>query len=132
MEVEVVAVLIPIFGIVFGIGIAAIAIIARHRQDLQRNELRHKERLAALEKGIELPPDPVPENGSGPRRSNALRSGLIGLFVGVVLYFALDELLDHDMALFGLLPAAVGLANLIYWFIEGHRKSNGNGGATSR
>ena len=132
MDVEVVAVLIPIVGIIFGIGIAAISIIARHRQELQRTELRHKERLAALEKGIDLPPDPVIETAAGPRRGNLLRSGLIGLFVGVVLYFAIDRVADSDVALFGLLPAAVGLANLIYWFIEGHRKSSGNGGAIGR
>ena len=132
MEVDNIAVMIPIFGIVFGIGIAAVAIVTRHRQELQRNELRHKERLAALEKGIELPPDPVIDNGTGTRRGNLLRSGLTALFVGVVLYIAIDRLAGDEIALFALVPAAVGLASLLVWYIEGRKKSDGNGGAISK
>jgi len=81
MDPQSIAVLIPIFGIVFGIGIAAVSIISAHQRKLQRYELRHKERLAAMEKGLELPPElaePAETNG----KSNGLRSGLIGLGVG--------------------------------------------------
>ena len=52
------------------------------------DELRHKERLAAMEKGLELPPElaePAETNG----KSNGLRSGLIGLGVGLALGFIL-------------------------------------------
>lgn len=111
-----IALMIPLFGIVFGVGVAIVAMIAAHRQKIQRAELRHKERLAAIEKGLELPPEPVePDEG---RKNGGLRSGLIGLFVGIVLYFALYNVADPDVALFGLIPAAVGLANLIFHFIE--------------
>lgn len=124
MTVEILGVLIPIIGIVLGVVIAIVSIIASHRQKLQRNEARHKERLAAIEKGLDLPFDPVEaENGA---RSGGLRSGLVGLFVGVVLYFALDEVAGSDVALFGLIPAAIGLANLLFYFIEA-RKAAGNG-----
>jgi len=112
--------LIPIFGIVFGIGIAAVSIIANHQRKLKRYELRHKERLAAMDKGLELPPelaDPVDDA----QKSSGLRSGLIGLGVGVVLYFALREVAGSDVALFGLIPAAVGVAQLLYYFIEGRK-----------
>ncbi|MBF8293368.1 MAG: hypothetical protein HW392_2195 [Steroidobacteraceae bacterium] len=130
MEVEVVAVLIPLFGIVFGIAVAIVAIIAAHREKTQRVELRHKERLAAMEKGLELPPELEDPDNSGKRsRTGSLRSGLIGLGVGIVLYFALDRLAGDDVALLGLIPAAVGLANLIFYYVEGRKKSNGNGGA---
>ena len=127
MQVEVMAVFIPIFGIVFGIGLAIVTIIARHREKVQRAELRHKERLAAIEKGLELPPDmEQPQNGSA-KGAGSLRSGLIGLFVGIVLYFALDAVAGDDVALFGLIPAAIGLANLIFYFVETHRTAgNGN------
>jgi len=119
MDVDVVAVLIPIFGIVFGIGVAVVAIISKHREKLQRTELRHKERLVAIEKGLELPPEFEEPDGNGKRAgAGSLRSGLIGLFVGGVLYFALDAVADEDVALFGLIPAAVGLANLIFYFVE--------------
>jgi cadmium resistance protein CadD (predicted permease) len=131
MEVEVVAALIPLFGIVFGIAVAIVAIIAAHREKTQRVELRHKERLAAMEKGLELPPElEDPGNGGKRSRTGSLRSGLIGLGVGIVLYFALDRLAGDDVALLGLIPAAVGLANLIFYFIEGRKAAgDGNGGA---
>jgi len=120
MEVEQMALLIPIVAIVFGIGIAMVAIIASHREKSQRAELRHRERLAAIEKGIELPPDPVePDVG---RKGSGLRSGVSSLLVGVVLYFALREVAGSDIALFGLIPAAVGLANLVFYFLEGRKK----------
>ena len=118
MAVESIAALIPIAGIVMGVGIAAVAIVTKHREDLQRNELRHRERLAAIEKGIELPPDPVTDGGNGSKGRSLLKSGMIGLFVGVVLYFALLELVGDRIALFGLVPAAVGLANLIFYFVD--------------
>lgn len=118
-SVELLALLIPIIGIILGVTIAIVAIVTGHRQKLQRNDMRHKERLAAIEKGLEIPPEPVePENG---RKSGALRSGLIGLFVGIVLYFALREVAGSDVALFGLIPAAVGIANLLAWFLEGRK-----------
>lgn len=118
MGVENIAALIPIVGIIFGIGIAAVAIVTKHREDLQRNELRHRERLAAIEKGIELPPDPVTDGGNGSKGRSQLKNGMIGLFVGIVLYFALRELVGDRIALFGLVPAAVGLANLIFYFVD--------------
>ena len=128
MESEMAALFIPLFGIVFGIGVAIVAIVTAHRQKIQRADLRHKERLAAIEKGLELPPDYENTDDLG-KRSNSLRSGLIGLAVGIVLYFALDRLTGERIALFGLIPAAVGVANLIFYFVEGRKKANGNGGA---
>lgn len=127
MEDGMVALFIPLFGIVFGVGVAMLAIMTTHREKTQRVELRHKERLAAMEKGLELPPElEDPGNGGKRSRSGSLRSGLIGVGVGIVLYFALDGLAGDDIALFGLIPAAVGLANLIFYVIEG-RKAGTNG-----
>jgi len=111
--------MIPILSIALGVAIAIVAIIASHREKTQRAELRHRERLAAIEKGMELPPDPVePENG---KKGSGLRGGVTSLLVGVVLYFALREVADDDVALFGLIPAAVGLANLVFYFLEGRK-----------
>jgi hypothetical protein len=128
MEAENMALLVPIFGIVFGVGVAIVTIVAGHRERVKRAELRHRERLAAIEKGIELPLDPIePENR---KKGSSLRSGLTGLFVGIVLYFALDRVTGDDVALFGLIPAAIGIANLIAYFVESRK--NGNGRETQR
>jgi hypothetical protein len=111
---------IPILGIIMGVLIAIAVIFAAHRQKMQRNDMRHKERMAALEKGLEIPPEPVEsDNGS---KVSTLRTGLTGLLVGMVLYFALGAVAGSEVALFGLIPAAIGLANLIFYFVEARKK----------
>jgi hypothetical protein len=122
MDIEQMALMIPILGIVLGVGIAVVAIVTSHWQKQKRMELRHRERLAAIEKGIELPPDPDPE--AEPKKGGYLRSGLVSLFLGVVLYFALAEVAGDDVALFGLIPAAIGVGNLISYFVEGRKKES--------
>jgi cadmium resistance protein CadD (predicted permease) len=121
MDIEQMALLIPILMIVLGVAVAIVAIVASHREKQKRIELRHRERLAAIEKGIELAPDPDPEGE--PKKGSSLKSGLSGLLIGVVLYFALDRVASEDIALFGLIPAAFGIANLAGWFVESRRNS---------
>jgi hypothetical protein len=117
MDIEQMALLIPMLAIVLGVGIAIVAILTSHREKLKRAELRHRERITAIEKGMEVPPDAEPE----PRKGSSLKSGLISLFIGVVLYFALLDLVGSDVALFGLLPAAIGIGSLIAYFVEERR-----------
>jgi hypothetical protein len=125
MDIEQMALLIPIIGIVLGIAVAIVAIVASHREKLKRAEQRHSERIAAIEKGIELPLDPEPD--ADVRKGSTLKSGLTGLLIGVVLYFALRAVAGADVALFGLLPAAFGIAGLVSYFVEGRKAGNGAG-----
>jgi hypothetical protein len=118
MDIEQMALMIPILAIVLGVGTAIVAIVTSHREKLKRAELRHRERMSAIERGIELPTDAEP----APRKGSYLRSGLVSLFIGVVLYFALLELVGSDVALFGLIPAAIGIGSLISYFVEERRK----------
>jgi len=120
MDTEHMALMIPILGIIMGVGIAIIAIITAHREKQKRVELRHRERLAAIEKGVELAPDPEPD--AGVKKTSSLKSGLSGVFIGAVLYFALYRVVNEDVALFGLIPAALGFATLISYFVEGRNK----------
>ena len=99
-------------------------LVDRPREKQKRAELRHRERIAAIEKGIELPPDPDAE--TAPKKGNSLKSGLINLFVGIVLYVAIAEVAGDDVALFGLIPAAIGVGSLISYFVDTRRK-NGDG-----
>jgi hypothetical protein len=122
MEPEYVGVWIPIIGIVFGVGIAAVSIVSSHREKVKRAELRHLERMAAIEKGIELAPEP---DFDAPRqRTGSLRSAVMFILVGIVLYFALTRVADDDVALFGLLPVAIGAAGLIAWLVESRKKKD--------
>jgi hypothetical protein len=125
MDIEQMALMIPILAVVLGVGVAIVAIVTSHREKQKRAELRHRERIAAIEKGMEIPPDPEPDVEV--RKGGSLKSGLAGLFLGIVLYFALRQVADADVALFGLIPAAFGVAGLISYFVESRR--NGNGGA---
>ena len=91
-------------------------------------QLHHTERLAAIEKGIDLPPLP-PEFFESYRRAPLppsyvyLRRGVMLVLISAVLVagiYAEDSLQD---AWWGLLPAAVGLADLMFYFLVRRRDS---------
>jgi hypothetical protein len=118
------AFLIPIVAIVFGIGMGALGLWTDHKRKSQMMEQQHRERMAAIEKGITLPPATVDAQGTpAPSVVNpvdpakVLRSGVLFLALGIVLYFAIGGAGGNSGALFGLIPATVGLANLAYAFV---------------
>ncbi|MEO8063810.1 MAG: hypothetical protein ABI821_13795 [Pseudomonadota bacterium] len=123
MQTQDIAVFIPIVAIVMGIGIGMLSIWSEHKRKAQLLEQLHRERMLALEKGVE-PPTITPglvgflnSKAQPPPRHmwpRAMRTGLWFLFGGVILYFAIEEAGGHEGALFTLVFAAVGLANLIY------------------
>jgi hypothetical protein len=101
------------------LGFAMLALWTHHQRKSQMLAQLHRERMAAIEKGIELPPLNADEitpsltsNAVNPAR--VLRSGVLLLAIGIVLFFAINESGGREGALFGLIPAAVGLANLVY------------------
>lgn len=113
--------LIPITAIVMGIGIAMLGLWTEHKRKSQLMEQLHRERMAAIDKGIELPPmnmdlkaNAMTSSGKAPNPAKVLRFGVFMLAVGIVLYFALDTVGAAAAAVFGLLPATLGLANLAY------------------
>jgi hypothetical protein len=123
--------LVPIFGIVFTFGIPGIVLVVwltlnyRKRQRLMG--LHHTERMAAIERGMELPPLPIEliDGRSTPkRRRTALLPGLVWFFIG--LAFVIGSLVGDDRSdeiplFLGLIPLGVGLAYLIYYFVEGRK-----------
>jgi hypothetical protein len=86
--------------------------------------MHHKERLAAIDKGVEVPPLPPEffQNGYGKGRTPAdnLRRGLTLLLVGAAIMVALYNSSSRGY-LWGLLPAAIGIANLLVYFIESRK-----------
>jgi len=113
------AILIPLSAIILGISAGIVGIVSRHRQLLQRADLRHRERLAAMDKGLELPPEIVDVEASRPR---FLLRGLVWTFVGVAGYFALNGLAGDEESTLAGIPFAVGLAYLIYYFVQGRKE----------
>ncbi len=111
--------LIPIIGIMFGVG-APVAIIAFIVIYLHKTrQLRSQEILAAIEKGIEVPFPP-------PKKRNYLNQGLIWTLVGVAFTLALwFSAREMEAAAWGFLPIAAGVAFLLIALIEGKKKAGG-------
>ena len=114
---------IPIIAIVLSFALPMLAIYLYYRKQKEIYTLYHQQRMAAIEKGIELPPMPAGflESGRSPRRD--LLRGLIWLFVGLALTIAIFVHGKHKEALFGLIPVGIGMAYLIYYAVEGRRQS---------
>ena len=58
-----------------------------------------------------------------PRGDSGLLPGLVWLFIGIALCIALGQVVGHDIGYFGLIPAGVGLAYLIHYFVEGRSRA---------
>ncbi|HTX25095.1 MAG TPA: DUF6249 domain-containing protein [Steroidobacteraceae bacterium] len=117
-----IAVLIPVVAIIMGVGIGMLGLTLNYRRKREMFQLHHAERLAAIEKGIELPPLPKEffesERGSpGPRHYTYLRRGVMLLLLGIVLFVALHAEAGPDEAWWGLIPSVVGVADLMYYFL---------------
>jgi hypothetical protein len=100
-----------------------LAIWSEHKRKTQLLEQNHRERMHAIEKGLELPPLPANLVGTtnGPSTASAaksVRSGVMLLLIGIVLFFAITMVGAEEAALFGLIPAAIGVANLVYAAIQ--------------
>jgi len=134
--------IIPIVAILMPIGIIAVVSYFKSKE----REMIHRERMLAMEKGLQPPPEPEqsfhgrergPRNlllESGPR--NLLLRGLIFLFIGIGAFVSMNWFrmpwTDHMVGPFGgfvtlpllaFISIAVGLAYLVYYAIEGHKQN---------
>jgi hypothetical protein len=128
---------IPLVSIVLGILMIIVSIVTKHRRQMQELDNRHRERMAAIEKGLDLPPDTVVERAAAVERSRGYRRtgsdyllrGLIWLGVGIALSVS-DNFFGTGNRMFGWIAAAVGVAYLIYYGLQGRREGPppGSGG----
>jgi hypothetical protein len=114
---------VPIIAIVLGIAIGMLGLWLDYLKKSRIFELHHKERLLAIERGMEVPPLPPElflnsrrDDGAG-TRANSLRWGLIWLLLGAALGVAMGVNDGIEQASWALLPAAVGLAQIIFYFL---------------
>ena len=124
MSQDVVAVFIPIVAIVMSLSIPIVFAVVDYKRRRDIVEATHKERLAAIERGMELPalPESFYQSVKPARRSSYLLPGLVWLFVGIGIFIALGAIAGDDVRMLGLIPAGVGLALLIYHFVEGRKQ----------
>jgi hypothetical protein len=122
MDEDVVAVFIPIVAIIMSLSIPIVYAIVDYRRRRDIIDAHHKERMAAIDRGMELAPLPESfyQSLKPARRSSYLLPGLVWLFIGIGLFIALGAVADQ-VRYFGLIPAGVGAALLIYYFIEGRK-----------
>lgn len=122
--------LVPLFGIVFAVGLPLslpiVFMVLSYRKRRRLIDLHHAERMAAIERGMELPPFPIELiGGARPRRRSSLLPGLVWLFIGLALLASMYPLAEQDAwlgsNLLGLIPAGIGLAYLIYYLVEGRK-----------
>jgi hypothetical protein len=123
MNEDVVATFIPITAIFMSLLIPIVFSIMDYKRRKDIVEANHKERLAAIERGMDIPP--LPESFylslKPQRRSSYLLPGLVWLFVGIGLFVALGAMAGEDARYFALIPIGIGLALLIYYFAEGRK-----------
>jgi len=113
VDAEVVAVFIPILGVLGGVLIAITAVVMNGR----RKELEHRERIIAMEKGLPLPAPMV--ELERPKYSGRRANGLVLTGIGLALTIALSaEEGFTDGGMWGLIPMFIGIGLLIASFID--------------
>jgi Domain of unknown function (DUF6249) len=116
MSTNTFALLIPIIAVTGSLSALIVWIVVSYRRGVHEVDCRHKERMAAIEKGGELPPEPPQAEQAA--HSRYLLRGLIWLGVGLAITFGGHEWLDHPFEGAGWIPVAVGAAYLIFYFVE--------------
>lgn len=125
--------LIPIIAIVMGIGIGMLAIYLDYRKKRDLLELHHQERMAAIERGMELPPLPAALLQSERVVRHAvpgdyLRRGLVWSGVGLGAAALMGSHYGAERATWGLIPLFVGLAYLIFFAADARARRAGGAG----
>src|SRR5215831_4880437 len=124
MDIEgIMALSIGMVFVVLAFSIPIFSILTRSRRLQRAMELLHTERMAAIERGMDLPATSLELLGDQVSKSKrprtALLPGLVWLFVGIAISVSRLSLDGHDAPLMvGLIPAGIGLAYLIYYFVE--------------
>lgn len=127
------ALVIPIVAIIGGISYAAYLMYLRHGRQREMLQMHHLERMAAIEKGLELPPQSpflaherdCCEGYSGRSRHSRLSSGLTLLLVGAAITVAMWQTNGDDSYWWGLVIVAWGLGRVASAYFD---RGEGRGG----
>jgi hypothetical protein len=116
--------LVPLFGVIFAVGlplsIPIVMISLNYRNRRRLMELHHAERMAAIERGMEVPPLPLELiDGKSKKRRSSLLPGLVWSFIGLAMVAGSLSIGDDLPVVFGLVPLGIGIAYLIYYAVEG-------------
>lgn len=120
------ALLVPILGVIFAVGfplsIPIIVIVLRYQRRRRALELNHQERMAAIERGMEVPPLPLDIEPTPTRApQTGLLRGLVCSFIGAALIVSWFLERESYLMTGGLIVAGVGIAYLVYYVVEGRK-----------
>ena len=129
MLVEIIGVMIPIILFLIIGAIVITSVYLKYRRRKEMFALYHQERMAAIEKGMDLPPmaldflhaDRSYRAPRSPRR--VLLTGLVWLFGGATAFFALQGWQEDIPSRIALIPAAIGLAMVVYYVLVGRKEA---------
>jgi Domain of unknown function (DUF6249) len=126
MNEELIAILGMLLSLGMPLSILMVWVVLNYRKRRRLMELHHAERMAAIERGMEVPPMPLDliDGNSPRRRRSSLLPGLVWFFVGLAVLLGLLGIDagdgDGDVPIIGgLIPLGVGVAYLLYYFFEG-------------
>ncbi|MEZ5498000.1 MAG: hypothetical protein R3E77_01085 [Steroidobacteraceae bacterium] len=120
------AIMIPIIAVTLSLGIPIIAIITDYKRRRVMLEGMHKERLAAIERGVDVPPMPPELLSSVMVRREVTPVGylfraMVWAAIGLTLLLPLADLIGGQrVAAVGWMPLGIGFAYLVRAIIE-HR-----------
>lgn len=129
-EIQILGMLIPIIAITLGCGIPLLYMFLDYRKRKEMFALYHQERMAAIEKGVELTPLPesfftkgwFDNDAKPPSPHGRLLAGLVWLFIGLAA-LAVGYFHKPDEMFYALVPIGIGAAYLIYYFSVGRREA---------
>jgi hypothetical protein len=127
--IPIIAMVIPIVAITLGVGTIVTLIVTLHRAKMRELDQRHKERMAAIEKGLD--PYAGQEETStagaaaadvhGRPPSRFLLRALTWLGVGLAVALGSEANGASWSAFLGWIAAAIGAAQVVYYLMEGRR-----------
>ncbi len=107
IQPETVAIFIPFVVIIGGIVIAVVGIISTARS----KDLKHRERILAMEKGLPIPEEPQPEEK--PAYATRRAWGITMTLVGLAVTIGIGAEDGWNSAAWGLIPTALGVGLFI-------------------
>jgi hypothetical protein len=117
--------IVPILSIVMPFSALIVWLLLSYWRRRHLVQLYHAERMAAIERGMEIPELPLGliEPPRPTRRRTSLLPGLVWFFVGLAVFIGRGSIGDAPVIgeISGLVPLGVGLAYLIYYFAEGRK-----------
>lgn len=118
--------IVPVCAFALALGIVAIVTLNRYHV----RKLQSEERMAAIARGLPLPPEPLPDGGAYEvdpfrRAANARKSGiiLVGVGLGIITGLAVIAVLTQERMVMagsigGIIPFFIGVGMLVDYRLQ--------------